>query len=78
MLVAYLLRKAAVRSRGQQRRSTTKQIPESSWIPNISIGEGAATEIYGFIFIAALRRPRLLVLLNKTRFGFDLRATGRR
>ena len=40
---------------------TTKQLPESSWIPNISIGEGAATEIYGFIYIAAFVGPGLLV-----------------
>jgi simple sugar transport system permease protein len=55
---------------------TTKQLPESSWIPNISIGEGAATEIYGFIYIAVFVGIAYWFLINKTRFGFDLRATG--
>jgi general nucleoside transport system permease protein len=55
---------------------TTKTLPESSWIPNISIGEGAATEIYGFIYIAAFVGLAYWFLINKTRFGFDLRATG--
>ncbi len=55
---------------------TTKQLPESSWIPNISIGEGAATEIYGFVYIAAFVGLAYWFLINKTRFGFDLRATG--
>jgi simple sugar transport system permease protein len=55
---------------------TTKQLPESSWIPNISIGEGAATEIYGFVYIAVFVGLVYWFLINKTRFGFDLRATG--
>jgi ABC-type uncharacterized transport system permease subunit len=74
-LVAYLLRKAAVREEGSNTLDT-KDIPEGSRIPNISIGEGAATEIYGFIFIAAAAGFGYWFLLNKTRFGFDLRATG--
>jgi ABC-type uncharacterized transport system permease subunit len=75
-LVAYLLRKAAVREAGSNALNT-KDIPEGSRIPNISIGEGAATEIYGFIFIAVAVGFAYWFLLNKTRFGFDLRATGR-
>jgi simple sugar transport system permease protein len=75
-LVAYLLRKAAVREAGSNALDT-KDIPEGSRIPNISIGEGAATEIYGFIFIAIAAGFGYWFLLNKTRFGFDLRATGR-
>ena len=75
-LVAYLLRKAAVREVGSNSLDT-KDIPEGSRIPNISLGEGAATEIYGFIFIAVAAGFGYWFLLNKTRFGFDLRATGR-
>ena len=74
-LVAYLLRKAAVREEGSNQLNT-KEIPEASWIPNISIGEGTSTQIYGFIFIAAAAGFAYWFLLNKTRFGFDLRATG--
>ncbi len=75
-LVAYLLRKVAVREEGSNALDT-KTIPEGSRIPNISIGEGAATQIYGFIFIAVAAGFGYWFLLNKTRFGFDLRATGR-
>ncbi|WP_193614642.1 ABC transporter permease [Nocardioides lijunqiniae] len=74
-LVAYLLRKVAVREAGSNDIGT-KQIPEGSRIPNISIGEGPTSEIYGFIVIAALAGLLFWFVLNKTRFGFDLRATG--
>ncbi|WP_121258250.1 ABC transporter permease [Nocardioides ferulae] len=74
-LVAYLLRKVAVREEGSN-IIATKEIPEGSRIPNISIGEGATAEIYGFVFIAVLAGVAYWFLLNKTRFGFDLRATG--
>jgi general nucleoside transport system permease protein len=75
-LVAYLLRKAAVRVEGSNAIGT-KKIPESSQIPNISIGDGPGQEIYGFVIIAAVVGFLYWFVLNKTRFGFDLRATGR-
>jgi simple sugar transport system permease protein len=75
-LVAYLLRKAAVREEGSN-ALTTREIPEGSRIANISIGEGPSTEIYGFVLIALLVGFGYWFLLNRTRFGFDLRATGR-
>lgn len=75
-LVAYLLRKVAVRSEGSNSLGT-KQIPEGSRIPGFQIGEGAATEVYGFLFVAVLVGVGYWFLLNRTRFGFDLRATGR-
>ncbi len=75
-LVAYLLRKAAVRVEGSN-AINTKEIPESSRIPNIAIGDGPGQEIYGFVFLAVLMGFLYWFVLNKTRFGFDLRATGR-
>ena len=75
-LVAYLLRKAAVRVEGSNAIGT-KKIPESSQIPNITIGDGPGQEIYGFVIIALLVGFLYWFVLNKTRFGFDLRATGR-
>ena len=75
-LVAYLLRKAAVRVEGSNAIGT-KKIPESSRIPNISIGDGPGQEIYGFVIIAVLVGFLYWFVLNKTVFGFDLRATGR-
>ena len=74
-LVAYLLRQVAVREEGSN-QINTRDIPEGSRIPNIPLGDGAA-EIYGFIFIAVATGFGFWFLLNKTRFGFDLRATGR-
>jgi len=75
-LVAYLLRKAAVRVEGSNSIGT-KIIPKSSQIPNISIGSGPGQEIYGFVVIVVLVGFLYWFVLNKTRFGFDLRATGR-
>lgn len=74
-LVAFFLRKVAVREAGSNDIGT-KEIPEGSRIPGFSIGEGP-TEVYGFLFIAVLAGVAYWFLLNKTRFGFDLRATGR-
>jgi general nucleoside transport system permease protein len=75
-LVAYLLRKAAVREPGSNNIST-KPVPEGSRIPNITLGDGPGQEIYGFVIIAALVGLAYWFVINKTRFGFDLRATGR-
>ncbi|GAA1763267.1 ABC transporter permease [Nocardioides hankookensis] len=73
-LVAYLLREAAVREEGSNNIGT-KTIPEGSRIPNIGLGDGIS-HIYGFIVIVALTGFLFWFVINKTRFGFDLRATG--
>jgi simple sugar transport system permease protein len=76
-LVAYLLRKAAVREEGSN-VIATKEIPEGSWMPNITISDGPpVVDVYGFVVLAALAGFLFWFVLNKTRFGFDLRATGR-
>jgi simple sugar transport system permease protein len=75
-LVAYLLRKASVRVEGSNAIGT-KIIPEGSRVPNISIGSGPGQEIYGFVVIVVLVGFLYWFGLNKTRFGFNLRATGR-
>jgi general nucleoside transport system permease protein len=75
-LVAYLLREAAVREEGSN-VVATKTIPEGSHIPNITISEGPpVVQIYGFVVIAIIVGFLFWFVLNKTRFGFDLRATG--
>ncbi|MFF8374870.1 ABC transporter permease [Streptomyces sp. NPDC015661] len=53
---------------------TTGQIPESGWFPGIDMGEGG--EIYGFTFVALALGVVYWFVINRTRFGFDLRATG--
>jgi len=76
-LVAYLLREAAVREAGSN-VIATKTIPEGSRIPNITISDGPpVVDIYGFVVLAVLAGFLFWFILNKTRFGFDLRATGR-
>jgi simple sugar transport system permease protein len=75
-LVAYLLRKAAVRVEGSNAIGT-KIIPEGSRIPNIPIGDGPGQEIYGFVVVAVFVGFLYWFVLGKTRFGFNLRATGR-
>jgi ABC-type uncharacterized transport system permease subunit len=51
----------------------TKTIPSSGWVPGIPVGAG---ELFGFVFIAALIGIGYWVLLNRTRFGFELKASG--
>ncbi|MFH0242662.1 ABC transporter permease [Streptomyces sp. HK10] len=72
-IIAYLVLPAQF---GEQRGNnlTTGQIPESGWFPGIDLG--AAGEIYGFTAVAALCGLLYWLVLNRTRFGFDLRATG--
>ena len=61
---------------------TTKIIPESGWFPNLNgilTGLGLAeprSELYGFLVVAVIVGVLVAVLLKRTRFGFDLRATG--
>lgn len=53
---------------------TTGVMAESGWFPGIDLGE--AGEIYGFVMVALLLGIAYWVILGRTRFGFDLRATG--
>jgi simple sugar transport system permease protein len=61
---------------------TTKPIPESGWFPGLNgllTGLGLAeprTELYGFLLVAVVVGVAIAVLIKRTRFGFDLRATG--
>lgn len=51
----------------------TKPIPKSGQMPTIKAFD---SEIYSFLFIAILVGVAYWVMLNKTIFGFNLRATG--
>ncbi|GAA3374696.1 ABC transporter permease [Streptomyces sannanensis] len=53
---------------------TTGEIASSGWFPGLNMGEGG--EIYGFTFVAFGLGAVYWFVLNRTRFGFDLRATG--
>ncbi|MFE9628935.1 ABC transporter permease [Streptomyces sp. NPDC006527] len=54
---------------------TTGEMKESGWVPGINLGEDVG-EIYGLVFLAAALGIGYWIVLNRTRFGFDLRATG--
>jgi general nucleoside transport system permease protein len=52
---------------------TTGEISESGWFPGVDVDGGV---IYGFTFVAFALGIVYWFVLNRTRFGFDLRATG--
>ncbi|HEY9522632.1 MAG TPA: ABC transporter permease [Thermopolyspora sp.] len=54
----------------------TRPIPPSGRFPGISLVPGTPIKVFGFIVVAVLLGIGYHVLLNQTRFGFDLRATG--
>ncbi|MDY7103674.1 MAG: ABC transporter permease [Actinomycetota bacterium] len=51
----------------------TPEIPTSGWMPGFTTDEGV---IYGFVVFAAILGVVFAVVLNRTRFGFDLRSSG--
>jgi simple sugar transport system permease protein len=54
---------------------TTGTMKKSGWVPGINLGSDVG-EIYGLVFLAIALGIAYWVVLNRTRFGFDLRATG--
>jgi general nucleoside transport system permease protein len=75
-IIAYLL----VPSRLGQLSSenlTTKPIGPSGQVPGLSLIPGAHTKVFGLVFLAILVGVAFQLLVARTRFGFDLRATGR-
>ncbi|MFF2653237.1 ABC transporter permease [Streptomyces sp. NPDC058045] len=53
---------------------TTGVMHKSGWFPGIKLGSSG--EIYGFVLLAVVAGVLYWLVLNRTRFGFDLRATG--
>jgi simple sugar transport system permease protein len=75
-LVAYLLRRVASGEVASNNISTPA-IPESGRMPGFTLLPNAPIKAYGFVIIAVLVGVGYWYLLGRTRFGFDLRATGR-
>ncbi len=85
-LIAFLLKEWQEGGRIQINSSTrvgTKEIPESGIMPNINswlevftreIGKGK--ELTGFLLVAVAVGIAYHIIINRTRFGFDLRASG--
>ena len=74
-LVAYLLRRVAVREHGQQ-QPRHQADPRGQPDPRLPDRGRPGQELYGFLVIAVLTGVLYWFVLNRTRFGFDLRATG--
>ncbi|MDG6109388.1 ABC transporter permease [Dactylosporangium aurantiacum] len=55
---------------------TTGILPESSWMPGLPIISGTDQKVLGFFAIAVFLGAAYWFVINRTRFGFDLRATG--
>jgi general nucleoside transport system permease protein len=74
-LIAYFLLKVSTPVLGSNNRGT-KLIPGGSHVPGIDIVPGSPQAVYGLAVLAVLVGFTYSVLLNRTRFGFDLRASG--
>jgi ABC-type uncharacterized transport system permease subunit len=76
-IVAYLLttNHLAVQAKGSN-DVTTPLLPKDSWISGIPLIPDAQSRVNGFIVVAVLVGVGYWFLLGRTRFGFDLRASG--
>jgi general nucleoside transport system permease protein len=55
---------------------TTRELPESAWVPGIPLVPGSRHDVFGFIIVAVLVGVGYWLLISRTGFGFDLRAAG--
>jgi ABC-type uncharacterized transport system permease subunit len=76
-LVAYLLTpgRLAVTTQGSNNIGT-KPIPASGQVPGISLVPDSPLKVYGLIVLAVIAGFAYWFLIERTRFGFELRATG--
>jgi ABC-type uncharacterized transport system permease subunit len=72
-LVGYFLTKWGT-STGNTR--ATKNIDEGGWVGGITVFADSPTKLFGLSLIAVVIGVLFWVLLNRTSFGFDLRASG--
>ncbi|HYO38356.1 MAG TPA: ABC transporter permease [Nocardioidaceae bacterium] len=72
-LTAYLLRRWGLTVGNSLQ---TKPVPEDSWVPGLDLVPEAPNEILGLSLLAVVAGLAYSVVLNRTRFGFELRATG--
>ncbi len=72
-LVGYFINKVGVQTGNS---TATKTIPDSSHVGGVTVFSGV-TQLYGLALLAVVVGVAYWVILNRTRFGFDLRATGR-
>lgn len=76
-ITAYLLTEGRLAVEISTNNIGTPPIPESGWVPGIpATFLGSEREIFGLLFLAVAVGIGYWVMLNRTRFGFELRATG--
>ncbi|WP_106849622.1 ABC transporter permease [Blastococcus sp. Marseille-P5729] len=87
-LIGFLLRDAGFSPDAAGRRPATPPLPESAWFPNINgivdpilnaFGlepPPLSSNTYGFLLVAIALGVLYGFMLKRTRFGFDLRASG--
>ena len=75
-LIAYLMRTSNFGVRAGENNITTKPIPSSGQVGGFDLIPSAGTKVYGLILLAILVGIGFQLLISRTRFGFDLRATG--
>ncbi|MGY1747604.1 ABC transporter permease [Blastococcus sp. SYSU D00695] len=81
-LTAYLLTGPFLGSEEGANIVTTEPLPDSAHVPALTglltgLGlEEPRSDLYGFLLVAVVVGGLVAVLLSRTRFGFDLRATG--
>jgi general nucleoside transport system permease protein len=76
-LIAYMMRPTILGHRSGANDITTQPIPKSGQVPGVNLISSAGTKVYGLIFLAIGMGVLFHIVVNHTRFGFDLRATGR-
>jgi ABC-type uncharacterized transport system permease subunit len=76
-IVAYLLttNHLGVQPKGSN-DVTTPLLPKDSWVSGIPLIPDAQSQVNGFIVVAVLVGVGYWFVLGRTRFGFDLRASG--
>lgn len=77
-MLSYLIQPSLMGTRPEGSNNlTTTPLKESAWFPSIPISSGGQSyEIWGFIFVAIALGVAFHLMLNRTRFGYDLRAAG--
>jgi general nucleoside transport system permease protein len=75
-IISYIIVRTPIGTETSLNIRGTKPIPETGMLRGIAFID-PGTQIYGFFFISIVIGIGYWFLLNRTRFGFDLRATGK-
>jgi len=77
-LIAFLMKTSNFGHRTAESNDiTTKPIPKSGQVGGLDLISSSGGKVYGLIILAVAVGITFQVVISRTRFGFDLRATGR-